>query len=183
MKIFLHEFGHHYKKYLFGYTLHALREQNDLFNDLFAKGFLPYTGDTAIKNTYYMARSCRIELEKFSLSSENRRIQKKILPGTFIKTKHSPEELINNDHFIKFCIDYFTNRHGPDIFSKERLQFVLSFSNEVHVIKYANTQGDAMAYVIETQGKDAAQYWFSFYDLNALAHVGVPFSIQINFPP
>ncbi len=166
MKIYLQEFAHNYKKYSFGYTLHALRQENDLVDDLYKKGFLPYTGNTKIKNTYYMARSCRVDLQKFSLSSENRRIQKKILPGTFIKVKHPAEHYINDENFLNFCLDYFTKRHGLGIFSKERLQFILSFSKGINVIEYQNQKGDTMAYVIEAEGQNAAQYWFSFYDLD-----------------
>ncbi len=167
MKIFLQEFGHQYNKYLFGYTLHALREDIDQLDDLFQKGFLPYTGNIEIKNTYYMARSCRINLEKFAISSENRRVQKKILPNTLIKSKHTAQEYIKDEPFLHFCIEYFSKKHGGGIFSKERLQFVLSFSKEVNVIKYTNQHGDAKAYVIESEGKNVAQYWFAFYDLNA----------------
>ncbi len=168
MKIYLQEFSHNYKKYLFGYTLHALREEDDLLDNLYVRGFLPFTGNTTVKDTYYMARSCRIDLEKFSPSSENRRIQKKILPGTFIKTKHPAKNYLNNEQFLHFCLEYFDKKHGQGIFSKERLQFVLSFSKEVYVLKYSDEQEKTVAYVIEVEGHWAAQYWFSFYDLNDL---------------
>jgi arginine-tRNA-protein transferase len=167
MKITLQEFAHNYRKYLFGYTLHAEREENDSVDDLYEKGFLPFTGNIAIENTYYMARSCRVDLEKFSVSSENRRVQKKIASQNFITSKHTAEHYINDDTFIKFCLEYFTKRHGSGIFSRERLQFVLLFSKEVYVIKYTDEQGNVIAYVIEVAGKIASQYWFSFYDIKA----------------
>lgn len=167
MKIYLQEFCHNYSKYLFGYTLHALREENDVFDELYKKGFLPYTGNTEIKNTYYMARSCRVDLDKFTLSSENRRVQKKITAGTFTRDKFSAEQLINDEDFINFCLEYFLKRHGEGIFSKERLQFILSFSDNLYIIKYSDQQGKAVAYVIEAAGNETAHYWFSFYDLNA----------------
>lgn len=165
MKIYHKEFCHQYKNYLFGYTLHALREE-DLIDDIYVKGFLPFTGNTEIINTFYMARSCRVVLENFELSSENRRILKKILPGAFIKTKKAGAAYIQDESFLHFCLEYFNTRHGEGIFTKERLQFVLSFSHEVNVIKYADENEKVIAYVIEAEGKNAAQYWFSFYDIN-----------------
>ena len=174
MKLFLQEFAHDYKKYLFGYTLHAEREESDVVDDLYNEGFLPYTGDTQVVNTFYMARSCRVDLDKFSISSENRRIQKKLLTHTFNKTIHPAEHYINDDKFINFCLEYFTKRHGADIFSKERLQFVLSFSKEVEVIHYTNEHKETIAYVIEVKGRNASQYWFSFYQVDtALPSLGL----------
>lgn len=174
MKLFSQEFAHNYKKYLFGYTLHAEREENDMVDDLYNKGFLPYTGNIEIQNTYYMARSCRVDLDKFIISSENRRVQKKISEHTFTKTIRPAKDYINDDFFINFCLEYFTKRHGPGIFTKERLQFVLSFSKEVEVIQYTNEHKETIAYVIEVKGENASQYWFSFYQLdNALPSLGL----------
>lgn len=174
MKIYRQEFVHDYKSYLFGYTLHALREENDLIDDLYKNGFLPYTGNINTKNNYYMARSCRIDLEKFTISSENKRVQKKISSGDINKKKLPAANYIDDEGFFNFCLEYFAKRHGENIFSKERLHLVLSFSKEVNVIKYENNNGEALAYVIETEGMDIAQYWFSFYDLNsALQSFGI----------
>lgn len=166
MKILSKEFVHSYKKYLFGYTLHAEREENELLDVLYEKGFLPYTGDTKVRNTYYMARSCRIDLEKFNISSENRRIQKKFLHESFIKNKSPAADYLGNDIFINFCLEYFSKQHGDGIFSKERLQFVLGFSKEVNVIKYTDKQNCVKAYIIEVECGNSSQYWFSFYDID-----------------
>lgn len=174
MKLLLQEFAHNYKKYLFGYTLHAQREENDIVDDLYNKGFLPYTGNTEIQNTYYMARSCRVDLDKFTVSSENRRVERKIPSQKFNKTIHAAEHFINDDQFLNFCLEYFTKKHGAGIFTKERLQFVLSFSKEVEVIQYTNEQTETIAYVIEVRGEKVSQYWFSFYKLDvALPSIGV----------
>jgi hypothetical protein len=74
MKIFFAEVGPDYSSYLFPYQVLLLREKNDSLAKIYASGFLPFRNK---ENLFYLARSSRSCLKKFSLSSENRRILKR----------------------------------------------------------------------------------------------------------
>lgn len=168
MQIQVKEFGTDYSTYQFGYTLWATREQNDTLADIYNHGFLPYSSDLTKKEVHYMARSARIRLADFEPSSENRRIKNKFAQENFLVDEVPVASLLQNQAFIDFCLTYFEARHGVGIFSKERLLHILSFSRDVVVTRYMQTD-KPLAYIIERRDANMRHYWFSFYDL-ALVH-------------
>lgn len=171
-EIFSSEHMFSYKTYTFGYALYAKRIKNEPLDPVYEKGFLPYTGD-AIASKYplfYMARSARVMLENFTLSSENKRIKKKFSDMQFMVTEKPASEYLKNKTMINFCIEYFEKRHGHGIMTVERIKKLLSYSKEVIVVEYRNAQTETpCAYVIEIHGKHMRHYWFSFFDV-ALAY-------------
>lgn len=132
--------------------------------DIYALGYLPYSGSPDVKNIFYMARSARVPLAAFELSSENRRIAKKF-DGQFDKKRIPLAEFDTSDEeFLTFCAEYFKTRHGESAAPRERIRYWLSCGIVSTVIEYRKA-GAPMAYVLEAEEEGAAHYWFSFYDL------------------
>ncbi len=80
MKLFFGEANHQYSKYFFPYQIFLLKEEKDLLEKIYRSGFLPFRNQADL---FYLARSCRVDLSKFSLSSENKRIIKKTTDLSF----------------------------------------------------------------------------------------------------
>ncbi|PIR38169.1 MAG: arginine-tRNA-protein transferase [Candidatus Zambryskibacteria bacterium CG10_big_fil_rev_8_21_14_0_10_42_12] len=166
MKIFKSEFVHSYTSYSFGYCDYAIYEDGDNLSDIYQQGFLPYTGSSDIKQTLYMARSARVNLEKFSPNSENRRVAKKF-DGQLVRSKTPLADFdYTNNQFISFCIEYFAKRHGPHVMPKERFSTILASGFPIFVITYTHkdTQ-NIVGYALEIDDGIMSHYWYSFYDL------------------
>lgn len=167
-RIFYSEHTYSYKNYTFGYALYAERLGDEKIDRIYATGFLPYSGEakSEVKNLYYMARSARVDLSSFSLTSENRRIINKFKNFTFSVTEYPASDFLNNDPMLNFCLNYFETRHGVGVISKERLQRILNYSAETVVVEYTNENNSPRAYIIEIHSESCVHYWFSFYDLS-----------------
>lgn len=164
MKTFSNEFVHSYETYSFGYCNYALREKNDKLSDIYDAGYLPYSGKLDVKDTFYMARSARVNLSKFTLSSENRRVARKF-DTELTRIVTTIEEFDYKDKtFLSFCVNYFKKRHGPKIMPKERLLTILKMGLVSHVVTYTHDD-EVVAYVLEVRDKDMTHFWFSFYDI------------------
>lgn len=178
MKIFRSEFTHSYKTYSFGYAIYAEKENKDALHDIYASGFIPYSGEAYIKNTLYMARSARVNLQKFKLNSENRRILKKF-EGVFSRESIPIKKFNTTDtEFLSFCLKYFKERHGKDVMPKERLLTILEAGFITHIIVYKHDD-KIVGYVLEANDKKMGHFWFSFYDLD-YAHKSLGLWIMID---
>jgi len=166
MRQFRSEFVNSYKTYSFGYSEYAEYEEGDKLSDLYEKGFLPYSGSPDIKRTLYMARSARINLEKFNLNSENRRIAKKF-DGSLSRNSTPLSEFNYKDKdFISFCTKYFAERHGENVMPKERLLTILESDFPISIITYTHKENsEIIGYAIEVNDGSMGHYWYSFYDL------------------
>ncbi len=165
MKIFSSETGHNYDTYTFAYANYCIREENDKFSDIYNLGYLPYSGSPEIKNVFYMARSARVPLNSFNMSSENRRIAGKF-DGSFERSSTPIDKFkINDNSFLSFCAEYFSKRHGPDVMPLERLKTILNSGIITHIVSYQN-KIKPVAYVFEVSDKQMTHFWFSFYDLS-----------------
>lgn len=132
---------------------------DDSVADLYADGYLPYSGSKDVLNIFYRARSARVRLGDFSPSSENRRIAKKF-DGAFTKTYLQgppPSDAVD------FCLSYFKERHGPDAMPRERLEVIFAQVTNTTVYRKDDT---IVGYVVSIEGKDFGHYWYSFYDLS-----------------
>ena len=164
MRLFSSELGHNYSSYTFGYANYCLREAGDSFADLYALGYLPYSGSRGASDTLYMSRSARVLLQKLHTTSENRRIAKKF-DGRFTKESVSLETFDVGEAFMTFCLNYFAQKHGADAMPRERLEFILHNSFISHIVVYKNNDVP-IAYVFEMRDGSAGHYWYSFYDLS-----------------
>lgn len=165
MRKFHSEFAHNYKKYSFGYALHALREKNDTLSDIYKEGFLPYTGSHGTKDLFYMARSARVPLRDFSLSSENRRVAKKF-DGSFVRGMRSVDDFRKDEDAFSFCLSYFEKKHGAGVMPRERLETILQSDLLQKIVVYQSAKEKTLvAYVFEVSDPSMSHFWFSFYDL------------------
>ena len=164
MKLFLSEVAHDYGSYTFAYANYCMREEGDALADIYKAGFLPYSGARGVKDTLYMARSARIALKDFGLTSENRRIAKKF-DGVFTKKRIPFETFDITETFLAFCLDYFRSRHGAKVMPGGRLETILASGFISDVIEYKKDER-IIAYVLEVRDKKMAHFWFSFYDLS-----------------
>ena len=167
-RMFGSEHVYSYKNYTFGYALYAQRIGEESRDPIYAAGFLPYSGEyrTEAKNLFYMARSARVKLASFSLSSENRRIKNRFKNKNFNSAEYPASKFIHDEKMAAFCLKYFNERHGPNVLTKERLIRLLSYSPETFVIEYKNEKDIPYAYIIEVHGNEFIHYWFCFYDLS-----------------
>lgn len=166
MKLFSREFGHSYETYSFGYCNFAVREEADVLARMYEKGYLPYSGKLDIRDTFYMARSARVPLKRFSLNSENRRIAKKH-DGVFEKSRVPIADFdVTDENFLSFCLEYFKARHG-DVMPRERLEFLLSLNLISHIVIYQK-EGVILGYIFEVSDEEMTHFWYSFYDLSYL---------------
>ncbi len=178
MKEFSSELGHNYNTYTFGYTNYCLRETQDKLSNIYERGYLPYSGSPDIKNAFYMARSVRVPLESFILSSENRRIAKKFdghFKGQIVPFSQFPSE---DPAFITFCTEYFAQRHGHNVMPESRLKSILEAEIITDIVVYKN-EVNPVAYVFEVSDKDLTHFWFSFYDLS-LVHQSLGFWLMLD---
>lgn len=164
MKITRNEFGHEYKTYHFGYCEYAFLEKGDRPVDFYTQGFLPHTADPSVKNRFYMARSARVPLKRFSLTSENRRIAKRF-EGTFTIDRISPKDAGND--IRKLFLEYFAKRHGPNVMPKERLEAILTTPLPLQIITY-KVNGELIAAVLEIAEDSFGHFYFSAYDLSLM---------------
>jgi len=162
MKLFSSEIGHNYSTYSFGYCQYLEREAEDTLAQIYAAGYLPFSGSPDIIGIAYMARSARIRLEDWAPNSENRRIfrkfeqvERQVVPAV---------DLANDPKMFEFCLAYFAERHGAGVMPAERLRYVLNSGWVTHIAQY-RLEGKVIAYVWLGQDAEATHFYYSFYDL------------------
>lgn len=143
-------------------TAYALREGESL-EELYERGFLPYSSSRGLHGVFYSARSARVILPRFEMSSENRRIAKKF-DGQFSKRRVPISELAADEDFYAFVTGYFAKRHGPNAMPRERLELIVTSGLVSECLIY-QAQGRTVGYVLEVQAGSARHYWYSAYDL------------------
>ncbi len=137
MKIFRSESLVDYSTYTFNYAIYCLKEKQQELPEIYAKGFLPYSNDPDLdREVYYLARSLRVDLQGFTDSSENRRVNKKIaemdpsfevIPATdFDMTEPS---------FVKFCKDFADQRFSEPV-SEKRLAYIFNNRSVSHLFRF-----------------------------------------------
>ena len=168
MKIFFSESKPEYSSYTFNYGIYCIKEKGDNLAAIYNAGFLPFSGNTNLqKEVFYLARSLRVELSRFSDTSENRRVDRKI-HDLGIKMQCIPKvNILADDHdFIPFCEAYAKKRIGDAMHSK-RLHYILSLSYGTDVFKFT-IDGKPIGYVLGVCDSEMVHYWFSFFDLELM---------------
>ena len=167
MKTFLIENRADYSKYQFNYNLFCIQETVEEIPEIYDSGYLPYSDHQVLqhleKPVFYMARSVRIRLENFNLTSENKRIRKRI--GSVLKP--SVSILNKTDLSKKEILDFayaYAQKRMKGAMPYERLEFIWNHPLLNKVYRFDN-QDDTIAYVWTNEHRDMIHYWFSFYDL------------------
>jgi hypothetical protein len=165
MKIVFSEDLTEYTTYTFSYAVYCIQEQPGENADIYARGFLPYTGNTALTgNIFYLARSVRVDLRQFEDTSENRRVNRKVveLGITVIPTEKAGFET-ENPSFISFCTDYAEERFLGGVMDEQRLRYVLSRDSLSHIFTFRSTE-QIVGYVFTFLNQDILHYWYAFFD-------------------
>lgn len=165
MKTFFSEYQTNYSTYTFGYTAYCQIESSSEISNAYNKGFLPYTGNTRLESTtFYMARSLRIDLDRFVDSSENRRVNRKA-SDLSIEMNLIPIQEFNleDSDFVNFCTNYAAERFAGGEMGSERFQYILQRNLISHIIEF-KTADKKYGYVLACLHGDMLHYWFSFFD-------------------
>jgi leucyl-tRNA---protein transferase len=165
MKTFLSENTPDYSTYTFNYTMYAVKENQAELDEIYERGFLPYTGNTAIeREIFYLARSLRVNIANFDSTSENRRVCRLVEPLD-IKLDVIAKSLfdLNDSVFKAFCGNYIAERIGDDNMSLERWDYILKQETGTHIFKFYN-ENKVFGYVLAAITPKAVQYWFAFFD-------------------
>ncbi len=160
MKFFSSELGHEYAKtYTFGYCNYGVLEPGDKISDMYARGYLPYSGSPDSRGLFYMARSARIFLPEFELNSECRRVAKKF-DGTVTRTAIPFKDFNITEEFVSFWLEYFSRAHGPVVMPRERLMSILDFGIISHIGEYRDATGKVVAYTFEVEDDTMTHDWY-----------------------
>jgi arginyl-tRNA--protein-N-Asp/Glu arginylyltransferase len=166
MKLLFSEQNSDYENYQFPYAIWAVPEDGETPADIFTAGFLPSSRNL---DRFYLCRQVRVNLAKFSPSSENRRILRK---GTDIEMKLMPREKFDyTPERRQFFKTYTDIKFGKDVMSFERLDALFAAPIISHLLVFTDAEagreiGTATLYL---EGKSLVFYYYAFYDLNYYA--------------
>lgn len=166
MKNFYIEGQGDYESYEFPYRIYALTEEGDDIDEIFAAGFLP---TRMMKGLFYMARSVRIDLNCFELSSENRRILKKT---AYVDVDLVPLSEFEYDYAIgKFAVDFYKIKFDKKVVSAQKIKSVFTDGFFTDVLVYRDNTREALedpkpiGYCPVMKSKKSLNYAYPFYDL------------------
>ncbi len=117
------------------------------------------------KGAMQQTRSCRIDLSRFELSSENRRVLKKT-PDISLRAEALPYSAY--DFKIgKLAKDFYTAKFGDKVMSAQKIKEMLGDGNRSNfnrLLVYMNGFGP-LGYAICYENSDILHYSYPFYDL------------------
>ena len=160
MKIWREELSFEYEKYLFGYCTYALPEEGDTLEKLYTTGFLPASKKEAQPRQFYMARSIRIPLKEFEMTSENRRVE------DIFNLKRVPVTDFNFDDtdFRGIALPYMSEVLNID--GEEKLKQVEKADVLTDVVMYTDENDKPQGYVFLIHDGNAVHYWLSFFSID-----------------
>lgn len=141
-----------------------IAREGDPLESLYDAGYLPYSSSKGVQNVFYSARSARVVLHEFAMTSENRRIARKF-DGAFAKRRMPAHGFAAGDEFYAFTLSYFARRHGANVMPRERLKLLLSSGLITTVVEYRKG-ASIVGYVLEVESGKMRHYWYSAYDLS-----------------
>lgn len=172
MEIFFAESSIDYKSYTFPYGVYCLAESQYEFPQIYDQGFLPYTDRLKLnQSVFYKARSLRVNLNKLSSTSENRRTDRKMEDLNMETEWISIEEFnIQDTHFRELCDRYTGERFKKGEMSSDRLDYILNHDLTTQIWQ-CSTDGNPIGYVIIADHDQMLHYWFAFMSLDYLYDV------------
>lgn len=164
MKIFFGEFVANYNKYHFPYQVWLLKEESDLVDSIYKCGFLPLR---YLKNVFYLSRSLRVDLDFFSLSSENKRILNKT---TGIEAELMALADFNYSPQVqKMCKDYAQKKIGKSVFSSQGIKNIFTGGPYNYVFVFRNVSDqEEVGYAVCFISNQIVQYAHSFYKVDCI---------------
>ncbi len=165
MKIIFSECTPDYSSYTFPYGIYCIQEEADPVSEIYNRGFLPYSADPNLRHQiFYLSRSLRIDLDRFTDSSENRRVDRKISPLDIEMNHHQKHFVLSSDrNFSGFASDYAKQRIGSEYLDEDRLRYILNLDIGNTVFAFT-ADGRPVGYVLGCQSEHVLHYWFAFFD-------------------
>lgn len=142
-------------------------------NSLYQEGYL-FTREG--KGAMYQTRSLRIDLEKFELSSENRRILRKT-EGLSLE-RHPLPCLDYHWSIGKMAKDFYDTKFGKGTFSVNKVKELLTEPTKsnfnIAFRYYAGAEKELVGFCIALETNELLHYCYPFYQLNsAVANLGL----------
>ncbi len=168
MKIFYSEGKPCYESYTFNYGIYCIKESQEELPDIYSRGFLPYSANPKYtQELFYLARSLRVNLDQFSDTSENRRLDRKISELDITLDCQPKEKVLEIDSALHdFCLTYTKQRIGENM-PAERLKYIWTLSTGSHIFTFS-TPSKKVGYVLASIQDNMLHYWFSFFDLDLM---------------
>ena len=167
MKTFRSEFLNNYSSYTFAYAGYAIMESHEDIPMIYSSGYLPYSGNIDLRYPlFYQARSLRVNTDFFMDSSENRRVDRRVLQMNPEITRIPVSEKLKNDgYFLDFCMKYAEQRFSDNAMSMERLKYIIDIGIATDLFVFKNAEdNNIFAYVLAVLYQDTYHFWFSFFD-------------------
>ncbi len=166
MKIFYSEGRPDYSSYTFNYGIYCVKEHQNEIPRIYQQGFLPYSADLTLQHEiFYLARSLRVDLDRFVDTSENRRVDRKIAELDIHMSFFNKQELLNSEpDFLPFAQAYANRRIGSDHMTNDRLDYILRLNIGTHIFRFSREER-SIGYVLTCFEQNCLHYWFSFFDL------------------
>ena len=133
MKYFFIEEKADYNSYKFPYRVYGDLEEGDKTSEIYTSGFLP---TRLKKGRFCLARSLRINMAKFELSSENRRILRK--NEQLMMKIDDLSDYPYHWSIGKMAKDFYTNRFGKKVFSPQKVKELFRGDFFTHVFVYSH---------------------------------------------
>ncbi|MEN0051789.1 MAG: GNAT family N-acetyltransferase, partial [Bacteroidota bacterium] len=155
--------------YTFNYAIYCVKENDSEVPKIYKGGFLPYSSDPNLQHeTYYLARSLRVQLDRFSDTSENRRVARK-MASLDIQVEAMPKADfdLNQADFFNFCLSYAQARFSNNAMNAERLQYIFNRDSANYLLHFTSNQ-KTVGYVLAIVHDDVFHYWYAFFDSQLL---------------
>lgn len=162
MKLLFSESQADYAHYIFPYAIWAFPEPGETPADFFAHGFLPSSREL---DRFYLCRQVRVNLRKYRVSSENRRILRK---GSGIGVQLFPRaEFDYTAQRRQFYKTYADIKFGKDVMTYERLDSLFNSKLTSHVLLFSDSRSgeEVGAATLFLEPPTLVYYYYAFYDL------------------
>ncbi len=157
MKLLFSEFPASYETYSFPYQVWAIEDNKIERESLLNQGFLPSRMKTGL---WYVARSLRVNIDQFSLSSENKRVINNTSECGFTIVRSSDFKLQKND--IEWIQKFSKQKFESGGLSEIALRRIFtSLSDQIFV--WRNHKDEIIGYVPVMKTEKSLFYWFAFY--------------------
>lgn len=166
MRLFFIEQSIDYQRYRFGYRPMLELEPGDTVEEVYERGFLPFSGDPADRrNLFYLARGIRWPLDRFALDKGRRydfRRFDQMSPTFHVARKTEALEALPRD-WAENAFRWMRERFGEVYLSPARFDHILGKTYFNH-IAWASVGNTPFAYILLSIHGNSAHYWYAFFD-------------------
>lgn len=164
MKVFYSELAENPAYYSFGYSVYGIVEDGDSIPELYEKGFLPsVVAKEQPERLMYQARGMRVLPQEFERTTDQRRVARRTEALGKIEYVIRPiSQVMLDDSFYVFWLEYFKFRFGKDSMPKERLVALLKSGWVTHIAE-CHVNGKRAALMLERHEGDMAHVFYQAY--------------------